>query len=208
MKAKLVMVLVLCCIFSSGCEQSENEKFGGEPLKKMKVSKNNVADLMERIGQLERDAEGLQDVRDIKKLQRAYGYYLSQHMWNETADLFSEDGELEFAQQGNFKGKESVRDFLFSLSGGKEGIKFGSLDEHMLVQPVINLSEDNNAAYGQWRAFIWQGQFENSASWQAGIYENEYIKIDGVWKIKKKHWNPTFSSDYEDGWTKGNVVAW
>ena len=40
----------------------------------------------------------------------------------------------------------------------------------------------------------------------SGVYENEYIKENGKWKIKKLHYSRIFMSPYEDGWVKTPVI--
>lgn len=171
-----------------------------------RAQKNTETDnLLRRITQLEKETERLQSVRDIKKLQRAYGYYLSQHLWSDAADLYAEDGTIEFAQRGVAQGKDSVHEFLLGLSDGREGIRFGELDEHMLLQPVVHVSDDGNSASGRWRAFIWSGQYQQHAEWRAGIYQNEYTKLNGVWQIKRTRWIPTIDVDYADGWAAGKI---
>jgi hypothetical protein len=44
-------------------------------------------------------------------------------------------------------------------------------------------------------------------TWIHGIYENEYVKEEGKWKIKKLHFNLTFRTPYEEGWLKVPVIG-
>jgi hypothetical protein len=41
-----------------------------------------------------------------------------------------------------------------------------------------------------------------NAQWGSGIYENEFVKQDGIWKFKYLHAYQTFYTNYEDGWAK------
>ena len=38
--------------------------------------------------------------------------------------------------------------------------------------------------------------------WSEGVYENTWVKDDGVWKLKDLRYFPTFISDYDSGWGK------
>ena len=44
-------------------------------------------------------------------------------------------------------------------------------------------------------------------TWINGVYENEYVRESGTWKIKKLHFFLTFRTPYEDGWLKVPVVG-
>jgi hypothetical protein len=37
--------------------------------------------------------------------------------------------------------------------------------------------------------------------WEGGVYENEYIKEDGVWKIFRLRYFPFWHADFEHGWS-------
>ena len=39
-----------------------------------------------------------------------------------------------------------------------------------------------------------------------GIWENEYVKEDGIWKIKTILWNEIISSPLDEGWVKKPVI--
>ena len=38
--------------------------------------------------------------------------------------------------------------------------------------------------------------------YEAGLYENDYVREDGVWKIKRLDYMMQWQADYEKGWSK------
>ncbi len=161
-----------------------------------------TAEFRAQLARLEAEADRIEDAKAVKRLQRAYGYYLDQAMWNEMADLFAPDATMEIALDGVYAGRERIRQYLFTLGGGRAGLKHGQLNDHIQVQPVVHVSGDGLSAKARWRSVIMKGQLGESASWGDGIYENEYVKQSGVWKIRKLHWYQTFMVPYEGGWAK------
>lgn len=161
-----------------------------------------IAALQAEIAALDRQAGLIKDANDIKRLQRAYGYYLDQAKWDEMADLFAKDGSIEIALNGVYRGQVRVREFLHALGNGKTGLQEGQLNEHMMLQPVVNVAPDGMTAKARWRAFIMMGEYGKNAFWGEGPYENEYVKEDGEWKISKLHWYQTFIVPYDGGWMK------
>ena len=85
--------------------------------------------LERKIALLEQRKTALQDINDIKRLQRAYGYYLDAAMWDQVADLFAENGTVEFGLDGVYGGKERVRQYFYALGGGKTGLSPGQVSE-------------------------------------------------------------------------------
>jgi hypothetical protein len=159
-----------------------------------------VAALRSQLAALQNRADRIRSSNDIKRLQRVYGYYVDEAMWDEVLDLFSEDASIEIALDGVYQGKTRIREYLYRLGGGQQGLSEGQLNEHLQLMPVVTLAEDGMTAQGRWRAIIMAGQFGESAAWGEGPYENEYVKEDGVWKISKLHWYQTIMVPYEGGW--------
>ncbi len=52
------------------------------------------------------------------------------------------------------------------------------------------------------RLFVMFGQDGRAAQWGEGIYENTFVKDNGVWKYNNLHGYQTFYTNYEDGWAK------
>lgn len=149
-------------------------------------------------------AQRVDDTNTLRNLQGQYGFYVDKALWDEVADLFTEDGTMELGLNGVYVGKENIRKYLYSLTGGKPGLKHGQLNNHFQLSPVITLSDDGQSAHGRWRAWIQTGEFggESGGNWGEGIYENQYVKENGVWKIKKLHFYVKFYAPYEGGWTR------
>jgi hypothetical protein len=163
--------------------------------------------LERKIALLEQRKTALQDINDIKRLQRAYGYYLDAAMWDQVTDLFAENGTVEFGLDGVYRGKERVRQYFYALGGGKTGLSPGQVSESFQLMPVIDLAPDGRTAKGTWRAVILTGQLGTNAFWGEGPYENEYVKESGVWKISTLHWFQTLMVPYSGGgWTKQKDV--
>lgn len=159
--------------------------------------------LKTQVAALAKQARNAEDYIAISNLQTAYGYYVDKCMWDETADLFAKDGTLEIGLRGVWIGQDRVRAYLHTLTD----LNYGTLFNHMQLQPKIDIAPDGKTAKGRWRAFEQFGALHRSAQWAEGTYENEYVKDDGVWRIKKLHYYMTFYVDYYKGWDQGGNPA-
>src|SRR3970282_1007267 len=50
------------------------------------------------------------------------------------------------------------------------------------------------------RAFSIMGQYGAYSMWMGGVYENQFVKEDGIWKIKKDQVFNTYFAQYAVGW--------
>ena len=155
-----------------------------------------------RLAALESRTARVDDINEIENLQGSYGYYTDKMLWDEVVDLFSENGTMEIGPSGVYVGKDSIRRYLNSSSGGRQGPLEGELFEHLQLQPIVTVAANGLSAKARWRAFIMTGTHGagSGGNWGEGPYENEYVKEDGVWKISKLHWYATFVAPYEGGW--------
>jgi hypothetical protein len=85
---------------------------------------------------------------------------------------------------------------------GPEGLGNGRLNNHMMLQPVITVAEDGRTAKGRFQGPVQLSEPGQNGVWGVGIYENEYVKDGGVWKIASLHFYPTAFTDYDRGWAR------
>jgi len=153
-----------------------------------------------RIETIEQRKSLVEDANAIEELQHAYGYYFDRGLWDEVANLFVDDGTIEIGLDGVYVGKPRVREYLYALGGGRQGLPAGKLNEHLQVMPVITVARDGLSAKARWRAITLTGEHGGEAFWGEGPYENEYVKDGGVWRIKSVHWYQALHVPYEKGW--------
>ncbi len=162
-----------------------------------------IADLRARLETLQARKQRIEDSNAIKRLQRAYGYYMEEALWDDVVQLFADDATLEFGRDGVYAGKERIRAYLYALGNGQMGLQEGQLQEHLELMPVLTLADDGMSATARWNTIMLIGTHGEDARWGEGPYENEYVKdADGVWKISKLRWFQTILVPYEGGWAK------
>jgi hypothetical protein len=164
-----------------------------------------ASDTEKRLKLIEDTVRGLQDIEEIKNLQKIYGYYLEHWQWEQVVDLFSDspDTSVEINDTGVFVGKKSIRNFFWSRPVPKEFL-------HVLMQvnDVVHVDENGQKAKGRWYGFgphAIPTDEKVQAAFSCGIYENEYVKENDRWKFKKVLWSRLFYTSYEDGWVKTPV---
>jgi hypothetical protein len=153
-----------------------------------------------RASQLVARARQLADQDTIENLQRIYGFYLDKGLWPEAAALLTEDAELEVQGRGIFRGRGRILEYLRGV--GPAGLTAGRLYDHMMLQPVTHLDAGGDTARGRWHLFAQLAKHGEFHEWATGVYENQYRREGGTWKIRRIHFYPTMVTPYESGWGK------
>ena len=144
---------------------------------------------------LRNEVQTLKDIEEIKTLQRAYGYYIEHYMTKEVGDCFADDPDVavHLVGSGSYIGKKGIADWLSTDPKHMEPLfqhAIGSPEFYhgaMQLCPVIHVNPDGQTAFGRWYGHgeiaipMKKGIFYQH--W-LGIYENEYLKQNGKWKIK------------------------
>ncbi len=153
-------------------------------------------DIEKRLEQLEARVHRLDAVAAIERLQRIYGYYLDNRMWNETAALFTDDGEVEIGRRGIYRGRDQIRTFFVDVLGrGRSGRAKNELHNHIQIQGIVTLAQ-RDRAFGRFRALAqFAAELPDGTAgcgWAEGIYENEYAFVDDAWRIRVLRWTASF----------------
>ncbi len=160
----------------------------------------SLAILTEWLGDLSQRVQRLNDEKEVENLQHIYGYYVDRKMWDDVADLFAEDATMELGLRGVYVGKASIRKALDQF--GPQGLREGELNDHLQLQTIVHLAPDGHTARARGVELAMSGTQDAGGEWAEGIFENEYIKQNGIWRIKSLHVYCRLLTDYDKGWAK------
>lgn len=136
-----------------------------------------------------------------ENVSNAYGYYIDQFAWPETAAVFADDGWKELSYIGTFITRERVLGSLIQRYGeGGPNDAFQAI--HQKTQPFVTVMDGGMRAMVRTRLLQMNSSATGPGSWIAGIYENQIIKEDGIWRIHGMDLDYVWLADYADGWTE------
>jgi hypothetical protein len=148
-----------------------------------------------RLNALDARITRLEDLNQIERLQRSYGYFVDKSQWTQLSELFSDDATLEIGGKGLFTGKPRVLEYM-QKAFGADGAKEGSLANHMQFQSIPDISADGKTGWVRSRAYVM-----SLGGWGLPLYENAYKKENGMWKISRLSGPFTMYTSW-DGWAK------
>jgi len=164
-----------------------------------------------RVAELEHQLGVQQDIHAIRRLQYAYGYFIDKSQYDEVVDLFAESGEVWF-HGGIWRGKTGVRRlyierFREHFTENHNGPRYGWLLDHPQMQMIVDVAPDRSRAWVRGRSTMQAGLHETAKGeqrqwWEGGVYENQYVREDGIWKLARLAYYPHWHAKYADGWAK------
>jgi hypothetical protein len=149
------------------------------------------------IAAAQRQVQRVLDWNEIENLQNAYAYYAEKAQWLDMAQLFADNGVL-VADGGQHVGRAPVLAYLQSL--GPAGPVKNALDSQLQLQPVIDVAPDGGSAKIRSRTLELARDANGRPMWGAGIYENELVNDNGVWKFRRVNFHRTWLVPYKGGW--------
>jgi hypothetical protein len=157
------------------------------------------------LDELARELDRSESIRAVKLLQNSLAQYAQYGLWNAVGALFAPDGRFVFdglVQPATVaSGPAAIADFLRTrYGGGHEGMRADSLSSLFIDSPIVNLSEDGEQALGRWQVMIFHGE-GGEARIEGGVYNVEYRRDRGVWRIASLQYYPQYDGPYDVGWT-------
>lgn len=188
---------------------------------------NEVKGLVQKVTDLTDRLQDVEDTYAIRNLHHAYGYYIDKCIYSAVADLFSDSPNVSVHfLNGIWRGKTGaarlyVNWFGNLFTGGTNSPARGLLLDHLMMQDIISISRNGEGkartAKARFRCFLQGGSHHSVPAearpqnvsqqfWEGGLYENEYVFEDGVWKIMKLGYNMLWQADYEKGWYNSEAM--
>lgn len=141
----------------------------------------------------------MEDIQAIISLQSQYSYLIDTKQMEALVNLFAD----EFVWEGGFERMSSVTtkaDLLTRLqSSGEQNFMM----RHQNTNPLIEV--DGDSARGTWYVFGMTTTATpegHEAYWVQGTLDQEFVKVDGIWKFSRKSTTFNFFTPYKDGWAK------
>ena len=130
------------------------------------------------LAELEKRITRIEDIEAIKQLKARYCEICDDdHNPDRVASAFAEDGIWESDDFGVARGHEEIRELFRGFR------KLFNFSQHNITNPIIEV--DGDRATGVWYIMgPWTFSENNDEKWMALRYDDDYVKIDGVWKYQ------------------------
>ncbi|MEY2855088.1 MAG: hypothetical protein RL030_2220 [Pseudomonadota bacterium] len=159
------------------------------------------ASLDEQLIGLERELDIALAANGAENVSNAYGYYIDEFLWDESADLFSLKGSKELSYIGTYIGREHVRESMIARYG-RGGRRAASMAIHQKTEPYVTAAADGRSAQIRERLFQVNSARETPGSYISGVYENGIVREDGVWKISRMDLDYAWTASVDGGWSR------
>ena len=166
-----------------------------------------ATNLEDRVRELEAKVAELSEREAIRDLRFRYHECINEAKMPEIADLFTEDGELEFGHLGRAKGRDQINAFFSGLGGrpAQAGQPKRGLYrvKQFIHNHVIHLHGDRADGF----AYLEAKPVYNGESYVvAARYNDEYVKQGGHWKFSKMSLTPYFMVPLKEGWSGDDLL--
>jgi len=157
--------------------------------------RGDLHNMDQKISELEKRIELLEDIEAIKQLKYEYCDSCdSKHDADRIVAIFTEDGVWDGGPFGYAEGHEKIWDLFHNTHS--PSILFS---QHNVFNPVIKVNGETETAHGTWKFLAPMTTKENKL-WVCAQYEEDYVKQDGVWKMKHLKAEVFFTAPYAQGW--------
>lgn len=126
---------------------------------------------------LEARVKVLEDMEAIKKLKYRMLYYLDHRDFAAANDCFSSNPKMDCGEYGKPVGRDEVTKFHMEILP-----KMSKFTMHFIFNPDIEITGETTAK-GRYYGYIPRTTANNEANFLCVMYDEEYVKENGVWKI-------------------------
>ncbi len=162
-----------------------------------------AADLETRVKELEAKVRELTDREAIRDLRYKYHEYVNEGKFADIPDLFTADGELDFAHLGKAKGRAEIARFFGGLGERPAGVSEDrpriTWVKQFIHNHTIDLHGDNGSGFAYLEA---KPIYNGEAFLVAARYNDEYVRQNGQWKFKRMDLVPYFMVPLKEGWAQ------
>jgi hypothetical protein len=165
-----------------------------------------TADLEARVKELETKLQEMTDREAIRDLRYRYHEFVNEGRFREIPNLFTEDGELDFAHLGKAKGRTEIMTFFGAIAGDTPSDPNRARItwvKQFIHNHVIQLHGEHGHGFSYLEA---KPIYGGEAFLVAARYDDDYVKRNGEWKFSKMGLIPYFMVPLKEGWAQENKL--
>ncbi len=150
-----------------------------------------------QIEELAQRIQTLEDIEAIKKLKARYCAGADERDEEAFVGCFTEGAIWDGGSFGHYEGQAAIREFFQAIP------KALSFAIHYVMNPQIEVNGDR--ATGRWYLLepcTMRQEGGEQAVWGSARYEEEYVRVNGEWKMQNLALIQNFWSPFDQGWVK------
>lgn len=157
-----------------------------------------MANTEARLQVLETRVQELEDRTQIQELRFRYHLAVNEKKPELIQDLFTANGEIDFAHLGKAVGKTQLNAFYQNALSDLVPFVKQFIHNH-----IITLTGDSGTGLSYLEA---KPIFNGESFLVAARFDDEYIRENGSWKFRKMTLVPYFMVPLKDGWAGENTI--
>ena len=154
----------------------------------------NLEDIAQRV-------QTLEDVEAIKKLKARYCAGADERDEDKFVGCFTEDAVWDGGNFGHYEGKAAIREFFGTIP------QVLSFAIHYVMNPRIEVNGDQASGYWYLLEPCTMLEGGEQAVWGVAKYEEEYVRVNGEWKIRNLILAPECWTPFEQGWVNQQFLG-
>ena len=155
-------------------------------------------ELEERIKRLEARVQELDDREAIRDLRYRYHECFNEGRYEDVPDLFTDDGEIDFAHLGRGKGKDYITTFFT-----QDIPTLSSSYKQFIHNIVLQVEGDRGKGFSYLEA---KAVYSGESYLVCGRYDDEYVRVNGKWKFQKMYVTIYFMVPLSEGWAQEDRI--
>ena len=154
----------------------------------------NIEELGQRL-------QTLEDIEAIKKLKARYCAGADERSEEKFVGCFTDDAIWDGGNFGRYEGKDAIRKFFHAIP------KILSFAIHYVMNPRIEVNGDKATGYWYLLEPCTMIEGGEQAVWGVAKYEEQYVRVNGEWKIQHLILAPECWTSFEKGWVDQQFVG-
>jgi hypothetical protein len=106
---------------------------------------------------------------------------------------------------GVYKGAAGVRNAMERM--GPAGLTHGVLNDRLQFDTVVSFASGRREAHVRGMELGLLGDADKGEGfWEVSVFDNRFVKENGLWKVREMRVFPLFRSEYGKGWGRSRIV--